>query len=85
MRISKIVSFSVVILLITVLFAGVVTVPVAALTDTMQFRYNAAHSGEVQLSCRHRSIEWKTEVELHDGKLCGLLPRHRKRGGLRWE
>jgi hypothetical protein len=45
MRVSKIISFSVVILLITVLFAGVVTIPAAAQTDTMQFRYNAAHSG----------------------------------------
>ena len=43
----KIVSFSVVILLITVLFAGVTTVPAAAATiDTMQFRYNAAHTGD---------------------------------------
>lgn len=46
MRISKIVSFSVVILLITVLFAGAVTVPAAALYDTIQYRYNAAHTGD---------------------------------------
>jgi len=46
MRVYKILSFSVVILLITVLFAGVVTVPAAAQYDTMQFRYNAAHTGD---------------------------------------
>ena len=44
MRISKIVSFSVVILLITVVFAG--AVPAAAQPDTMQFRYNAQHTGD---------------------------------------
>ena len=46
MRIYRIVSFSVVILLITVLFAGVVTVPAAAQYDTMQYRYNAQHTGD---------------------------------------
>ena len=46
MRVYKIVSFSVVILLIAVLFAGVATVPAAAQYDTMQFRYNAQHSGD---------------------------------------
>jgi len=46
MRINKVLSFSVVILLITVLFASAVTVPAAAQYDTMQFRYNAAHSGD---------------------------------------
>ena len=46
MRAYKIVSFSVVILLIAVLFAGVVTVPAAAQYDTMQFRYNAQHTGD---------------------------------------
>ena len=44
MRSYKILSFSVVILLITVVFAGVV--PAAAQTDTMQFRYNAQHTGD---------------------------------------
>ena len=46
MRVYKIVSFSVVILLIAVLFAGVATVPAAAQYDTMQFRYNAQHTGD---------------------------------------
>jgi len=46
MSVPKIVSFSVVILLITVLFAGAVTVPAAAQYDTMQYRYNAQHSGD---------------------------------------
>ena len=45
MRVNKIVSFSVVILLIAVLFAGAVPAA-AAQTDTMQFRYNAQHSGD---------------------------------------
>ncbi|MGB7900916.1 MAG: PQQ-binding-like beta-propeller repeat protein [Halobacteriota archaeon] len=44
MRINKILSLSVVILLITVVFAGVV--PAAAQYDTMQFRYNAQHTGD---------------------------------------
>ncbi|MGA3199620.1 MAG: PQQ-binding-like beta-propeller repeat protein [Halobacteriota archaeon] len=46
MRSHKIVSFSVVILLITVVFAGAVTVPAAGQYDTMQYRYNAAHTGD---------------------------------------
>jgi outer membrane protein assembly factor BamB len=44
MRINTILSLSVVILLITVVFAGVV--PAAAQYDTMQFRYNAQHTGD---------------------------------------
>ncbi len=44
MRVSKIASCSVVILLITVLFAG--AVPAAVQYDTMQFRYNAEHTGD---------------------------------------
>jgi outer membrane protein assembly factor BamB len=46
MRAYKILSFSVAILLITVVFAGAVTVPAAAQYDTMQYRYNAAHTGD---------------------------------------
>jgi len=46
MRVYKILSFSEVILLITVVFAGAVTVPAAAQSDTMQFRYNAQHTGD---------------------------------------
>ena len=46
MRVYKILSFSVVILLISVVFAGAVTVPAAAQYHTMQFRYNAAHTGD---------------------------------------
>ncbi|MGP8133891.1 MAG: PQQ-binding-like beta-propeller repeat protein [Halobacteriota archaeon] len=46
MRAYKILSFSVVLLLITVVFAGAVTVPAAAQNDTMQFRYNAQHTGD---------------------------------------
>ena len=45
MRVYKIISFSVAIVLIAVLFAGVATVPAAAQYDTMQFRYNAQHTG----------------------------------------
>jgi outer membrane protein assembly factor BamB len=45
MRVYKILSFSVVILLITVVFAGAVTVPGAAQYDTMQFHCNAQHTG----------------------------------------
>jgi hypothetical protein len=44
MRINKILSLSVVILLITVVFAG--AVPATAQYDTMQFRYNAQHTGD---------------------------------------
>jgi outer membrane protein assembly factor BamB len=44
MRTYKILSLSVVILLITVVFAG--AVPAAAQYDTMQFRYNAQHTGD---------------------------------------
>jgi len=46
MRAYKIVSFSAIILLVTLLFAGVVTIPAAAQHDTMQFRYNASHTGD---------------------------------------
>jgi hypothetical protein len=46
MRVYNIVLWSVVILFITVLLAGVATVPAAAQTDTMQYRYNAAHTGD---------------------------------------
>jgi outer membrane protein assembly factor BamB len=46
MRAYKILSLSVVTLLITVVFAGAVAVPAAAQSDTMQFRYNAAHTGD---------------------------------------
>ncbi|MGB8373000.1 MAG: PQQ-binding-like beta-propeller repeat protein, partial [Halobacteriota archaeon] len=45
MRAYKIVSFSTVILLIAVVFTGAVTVPAAAQSDTMMFRYNAQHTG----------------------------------------
>jgi outer membrane protein assembly factor BamB len=46
MRAYKILSFSLVILLIAVVFAGAVAVPAAAQYDTMQYRYNAAHTGD---------------------------------------
>jgi len=46
MRVYKIVPFSVAIVLIAVLFAGVATVPAAAQYDTMQFHYNAQHTGD---------------------------------------
>ena len=46
MRSYKILSFSVVILLIAVAFAGAVTVPAAAQSGTIQNRYNAAHTGD---------------------------------------
>jgi outer membrane protein assembly factor BamB len=46
MRAYKSLSFSVVIILIIVLFAGAGTISAAAQTDTMQFRYNATHTGD---------------------------------------
>ncbi|HYC19963.1 MAG TPA: PQQ-binding-like beta-propeller repeat protein [Candidatus Bathyarchaeia archaeon] len=46
MRTYRIVLLSVVILLVTVLFAGVVIVPAAAQYDTMQYRYDAEHTGD---------------------------------------
>jgi len=46
MRVNKIVLFSVVMLLITAVFAGAVTVPAAAQNDAMMFRYNAQHTGD---------------------------------------
>jgi hypothetical protein len=46
MRVYKIASFSVMILLIAVLFAGVVTVAAAAQNDAMQFQHNAQHTGD---------------------------------------
>ena len=46
MRVYKILSFSVVVLLITVVFVGGVNIPAAAQYDTMQYRYNAAHAGD---------------------------------------
>ena len=50
MHVNKIVSLSVVILLIAVLFAGAVTVPAVAQTTvqppTMQYRYNVQHTGD---------------------------------------
>jgi hypothetical protein len=46
-RAYKTVSFSVVILLIAVLFAGAAAVPAAAQYDTMQFHYNAGTPGTV--------------------------------------
>ena len=46
MRTYRIVSLSVVILLVTVLFAGVMIVPAAAQYDTMQYRYDSQHTGD---------------------------------------
>ena len=46
MRVSKIVPFSVVILLIIILFAGAVVVPAVAQHNIMQYQYDAAHSGD---------------------------------------
>ena len=46
MRVFKIVPFSVAIILIAVLFAGAVAAPAAAQYDTMQFHYNAQHTGD---------------------------------------
>ena len=46
MRVYKILSFSVVIFLVTVVIAGAATVPAAAQTDSMQFHYNAQHTGD---------------------------------------
>ena len=46
MRVDKIVSYSTVIILIAVLFAGAVAVPAAAQNNAMMFRYNAQHTGD---------------------------------------
>jgi len=46
MRVYKIASFSVVLLLIVVLFAGAVAVPAAAQNDAVQFQHNAQHTGD---------------------------------------
>ena len=46
MRVYRIISLSLVILLITILTAGVAAVPALAQSDTMQYRYNAAHTGD---------------------------------------
>jgi outer membrane protein assembly factor BamB len=46
MRAYKSLSFSVVIILIIVLFACAGTIPAAAQTDTMQFRYNTTHTDD---------------------------------------
>src|SRR5659263_318007 len=46
MQFSKLSSFIAVALLVAVVFAGLATTPAAAQTDTMQFRYNAAHTGD---------------------------------------
>jgi hypothetical protein len=57
-RVYELVSFSVVILLVTVLFSGAVTVPAAAQYDTMQFRYNAQHNGDYSPVARtHNPME----------------------------
>ena len=46
MQFSKLFSFIAVALLISVFFAGVITIPVAAQTEAMQFHYNAQHTGD---------------------------------------
>jgi outer membrane protein assembly factor BamB len=46
MQLSKLFSLIAVALLVAVVFAGVVAIPAAAQTDTMQFRYNAQHTGD---------------------------------------
>jgi PGF-CTERM protein len=46
MRLSKLYSFAAIMLLVAILFAGPMSVPAAAQADTMQFRYNAAHTGD---------------------------------------
>ena len=85
MRVYKTVSFSVVILLIAVLFAGVATVPAAA-----QYRYDAV---PLQRPAHRRlqprggvcSAKHPVEVDLHNQWRGGILPRHCKRRRLRWE
>jgi len=46
MGLSKLFSFAVIVLLVAVLFAGLVSVVAAAQADTMQYHYNAAHTGD---------------------------------------
>ena len=46
MRLTKLLSFITVALLVAVVFTGLVTIPAAAQTDTMQFHYNAQHTGD---------------------------------------
>ena len=71
MRLYKTISFSVVILLITVLFAGQVTVPAAAQTDTMQSHYNAQHTGDYSpVAGRNTSsgkLTWRYTTGLYVG------------------
>jgi hypothetical protein len=47
MKFSKVLACITVALLVAVAFAGLATTPAtAAQTDAMQFRYNAAHTGD---------------------------------------
>jgi hypothetical protein len=81
MRTYRIVSFSVVNLLMTVLFTGAVTVPAAAQYDMMQYRYNAEHTGDYSPVGRVYAVEWTVEVDTRPKALCSLpLP---SRGGTR--
>ena len=43
---QKIFALIMVILVLDILFAGLLTVPAAAQADTMQFKYNAQHTGD---------------------------------------
>lgn len=46
MQNSKLFSIIAVALLVSVVFAGLTSIPAAAQTDTMQFHYNAQHTGD---------------------------------------
>ena len=71
MRVYKTVSFSLVILLIAVLFTGVVTVPAAAQNDTMQFHYNAQHTGDYSSvaggNLSNGKLTWSFRTRLYVG------------------
>jgi len=50
MRFYRLLSFIAAISLISVLFFGFVSVPASAQSDTMQFRYNAQHTGDYSVA-----------------------------------
>ncbi|MGA7076621.1 MAG: PQQ-binding-like beta-propeller repeat protein [Halobacteriota archaeon] len=66
MQLSKLFSFIAVALLVAVVFAGVVAIPAAAQTDTMQFRYNAQHTGDYSPSSGgmlpNNNLKWKFQT-----------------------
>ena len=83
MRAYKIVSLSVVILLITVVFAGAVSCSSTVRYDAVPLQ-RPAH-GRLQPGGGAGAVERPAEVELHDRRLRGFLSRRRQRRRLRGE